>query len=91
MYHMFLLDFFNFIPSQFFFLSVLAIDSSLHGVLSRKEGTCVIELASWDFAAQSISGDFHPTFVIHSVICITFFNFTHLQFGFRSGLASKGK
>ena len=37
MYHMFLLDFFNFNPSQFFFLSVLAI-ASLHGVLCPKEG-----------------------------------------------------
>ena len=32
------------------------------------ERGCVIELAPWDFATQCISGDFHPTFVIHSVI-----------------------
>ena len=51
----------------------------------------ILELAPWNFATECISGGFHPTFVIHSAICITFlldfFNFTPSQFVFRSVLA----
>ena len=68
--------------------------SSCYSFITRcvlSERGCVIELAPWDFATEFISGGFHPTFMIHSIICITFFNFTHSQFGFRSVLASKGK
>ena len=54
------------------------------------ERGCVIDLAPWDFATECISGGFHPTFVIHSVICITFFNFTHSQLNWWRGNESQG-
>ena len=65
--------FFNFTPSQFFFRSVL--QCTCYRFIARcalSERGCVVELAPWDFATECISGGFHPSFVIHSVICITF-------------------